>query len=313
MPSEAHTQSRDDSCPEVVRAVATVLADQHLSGQDLDDRVCQKWGRRFISLLDPRKMYFLRSDIDEFSESYHQLDDLMRNDDLAFATRVHERFNQRIHTAVGVANLMLSSEHDFGADESVSLRFTNFANTMKELEERWRLRIKSEILFERANGSATREAVEFLHSRYAQIQHQYRHLDNEGVCQIYADALATSFDPHSTYLSKSELALFTTGLVPNYTIGLDLVRRRGEYFISGVSPQFSNYAASESLNGWCLIAIRRIDGTTHHLTEVLRPQLLRLLLSPTGPLKRDEEIIIELYNPVTHQRVSRTWPRLQVR
>lgn len=211
------------------------------------------------------------------------------------------------------AEAMLTRTHDFNLDESLVQSFADFAADQRELTERWRLRIKFEILLERSNGSTTDDAVDFLRGRYLGIRDQYKNLHAEELCRIYADALAAVFDSRSSYLSESELALFRTGLIRNYTIGLGLEKRHGDYIVTNVSPRFSPHDEPNEFVGWALIALRRADGNTFHLTESLRPKTSWLISSPAGKLEADTDVILELYHPVTHQRVSRTWPRIQSR
>ncbi len=51
------------------------MDNQHLSKHDLDDEISKRAFDQFFKSLDPFKLYFYQSDIDEFMKSYTKLDD----------------------------------------------------------------------------------------------------------------------------------------------------------------------------------------------------------------------------------------------
>src|SRR5437588_7528860 len=79
----------------VAQLVCEYLQRGHLTQPRFDDEVSRRLFRRFLEDLDPGKLYFLESDIDEFKKQDTQLDQLLEGD-LRFASRVHDRLVKRV-------------------------------------------------------------------------------------------------------------------------------------------------------------------------------------------------------------------------
>jgi carboxyl-terminal processing protease len=308
----AIAESQENDFGKIVKDVSSLLSKEHYSRKPLDDDVSEKWLTEFISRLDPHKMYFLRADIEEFRRRERQLDDLARAADFSFAESIQQRLVKRVKSSCGVAKEMLSQQHDFTVDESFPRWFEGFAENERELRERWRLRIKFEILVERSNRSARNEITQFLSGRYTGILDEVQNRDAEGLCRVYLNSLAAVLDSHSEYLSESQLRQFRGRQYWFFTVGLGLRQHEGNYRISGMMLEFRKHGAPKSLVGWNILAIRRLDGTTYHLSERNEYYVSELIRGFGRQLKSDREVILELYHPVTHQRVSREWPRVRL-
>ena len=75
--------------------------------------------KTFLKSLDPKKLFFYQSDVDEFLTSQDRLDDLFKRGDIQFAHTVFTRFLDRIEERMETAQAMLDQEHDFTADEEM--------------------------------------------------------------------------------------------------------------------------------------------------------------------------------------------------
>ncbi len=109
-PNAACAEQPEVDYGQIVRGVAATLAKEHFSHRPLDDRFGEEWGAKFIARLDPRKMYFLRSDVKEFRQSYSRLDDLARDGDLSFANQVRDRLKVRLMLGGAVVIVQQSTE-----------------------------------------------------------------------------------------------------------------------------------------------------------------------------------------------------------
>ena len=69
----------------ITRTVSRLLQNGHLSKAKIDDEISRRAFDQFLRLLDPMKMYFLQSDIDEFAQKREELDDMMLGGDVSFA------------------------------------------------------------------------------------------------------------------------------------------------------------------------------------------------------------------------------------
>ena len=69
----------------VSKLVAMLMQRDHLSSRALDDTISQRAFDQFIKMLDPMKVYFLQSDIDEFEKWKVELDNQMLEGDFSAA------------------------------------------------------------------------------------------------------------------------------------------------------------------------------------------------------------------------------------
>ena len=291
-----------------IRAVVQVLERDHLSRKPLSDELSEQWLTAFLRALDPARMYFLDEDIAEFRASEKRFDDFAMAKDFHFPVLVRDRYRQRTAQAASMAEKFLSLEHDFSVDEQFPVRFERQARTSAELQERWRLRIKFELLLEKVHRVPAAESTAQLRGRYERIARQARDMTDERLCEIYLNALLKLYDPHSAYDGPSFLATRSGGLVRPFTLGIALRPKAGQFVIDWVRESLHN-SAKESILGWHLLAIRRIDGTTIDLVEMHYADAINLIRWTSGPFQRDTSVILELVNPVTYERRSVEWPR----
>jgi carboxyl-terminal processing protease len=203
---------------QITGAVTALMQKTHLSGQQLDNTISARCMDTFIKELDPLKLFFYQSDVDEFMQNRTQLDDLFRRGDIRFAYQVFNRFLSRVDERIKLAQIELEKTHDFAADEEMvrDPEAATFAKTPEEAADRWRQRVKFDLLKETADGVAMDEAVKKLRKRYDSIAKSWHQTDNDELLERYLSAMTTGFDPHSSYMSPSTLDNF------NITMRLEL-------------------------------------------------------------------------------------------
>ncbi len=194
----------------IAQIVSTLLQRQHLSGHALDDEMSERGFKAYLKTLDPMKSYFLQSDIDEFGADQKKLDDQVKEGDLDFSFKVFKRLLQRIDERVKVINELLEQPHDFTVDEEMIYKRekTVYAKDEAEAKEKWRRRIKYDLLQEMAEDVSPEEAKKKLHRRYNNFGRRMHKMDSDDVLEMYLTSITTAFDPHTTYMSPSTLENF---------------------------------------------------------------------------------------------------------
>lgn len=190
---------------QVTRAVAQLLARDHLSGRDLDDEISQRCLRTFLKSLDPWKLYFSQSDVDEFTKHQNDLDDMARQGDPRFAYEVFRVFLKRVDERVALVDELLAVDHDFTVDEQMvtDRDLARYAGAVAEARESWRKRVKYDLLVLKADGIEGHEARQKLRKRYQSFKERMHQTDGAELLEIYLTSLAAAFDPHSGYLSPA--------------------------------------------------------------------------------------------------------------
>ncbi len=183
------------------------LETRHYLKQTLDDTLSSELLDSYLKSLDPDKMFLLQSDIDSFARYRTKLDDTLHAGDLepAFVIfrRYHDRLTQRLEKIL--ADLPASiAAMDFTKNEFLDLnRDKNPAwpKTQAEADELWRLHLKNTVLGLRIAGKKNDDIVKLLEKRYRSQLNRANQISGDDVFQIYMNALAALYDPHTNYFS----------------------------------------------------------------------------------------------------------------
>ena len=215
----------------VTMAVVQLLRTQHMSKHALDNEISHRFLDRFLKMLDPMKVYFMQSEVDAFKARQDELDDQVRKGDIGFAYLVFKTFLHRVDERVKLADELLKADHDFSIDEEMVIDpdAAHYAKSEAEAQDVWRKRIKYDLLVLKAAQAAKKAAAdkptkddatpadvekapedprEKLSKRYHSFARRMHQYDSDELLEVYLTALTTSFDPHTSYMSKHTLENF---------------------------------------------------------------------------------------------------------
>ncbi len=168
-----------------------------LSGQVLD---------QYIKDLDPSRLYFTAEDIGEFDRYRDQLDDQLRRGTLEAGYTVFNRFQQRVEQRLQKALTQLRGDIDqwkFDSDRKVLVDRTkaDWAPDQQALDQIWDDYLRNSVLSMRLNGTPESEIQDRLVRRYEGQLSRVQQNSSEDVFQLYMNALAQTFDPHTNYFT----------------------------------------------------------------------------------------------------------------
>ncbi len=223
----------------ITTAVVSLLEREHLSKHKLDDEISQRGFEAFLKSLDPLKLYFLQSDIDEFKRYQNLIDNRLKEKDIRFAYQVFERFLERVDQRVAAIDQILQMEHDFTLDEQMVIDrdIAQYAKNSQEAFDRWRKRIKYDLLIQKGDEKEGKEAIEKLKKRYSSFAKRMHQFDGDELLEMYLTSVTSSFDPHTTFMSKSTLENFRIALSLKLEgIGAALMSADGQTKITKIIP-----------------------------------------------------------------------------
>jgi carboxyl-terminal processing protease len=185
------------------RLVAQMVTSRHINHPSIDDALSEKMLDRFIKTWDSQKVYFLQSDIDEFETQKHLLDDKILSGDAEFANTVFDRFLTRMIERTERIGAQIDAEHDFSLEESMVRDAKNlpWAPDQAELDERWRKRVKYNLLVLKMDGVDLTEARKRLHKRYHADRVLMEQMEPSEILEEYLSSMTHCLDPHSSYMS----------------------------------------------------------------------------------------------------------------
>lgn len=267
------------------KLVAEMISKYHISQKQIDDKISQKLVARLLKELDPQKQYFLQADIDEFNKFRDQLDDLILRGNVDFARLVFTRYLQRLDERLIVAHKLINAPHDFTIDESLNVDGDNiaWATTAAELDDRWRRRIKFDLLTLNLEKVESAEAVKRLHKRYDTLKRTAHDTEDVEILEMYLSTMAHCFDPHSSYMSPNTLDDFNIQMRLSLEgIGAAL---RSEDGFTTVAQVVAGGAAEKDGRlkvGDKITAVRQEDGDWVDIIEMKLSKVVRLIRGPGG-------------------------------
>ena len=194
----------------VTQNVCAMVSKYHINHGRIDDALSAKLLDRFLEVLDPQKLYFLKSDIDGFEKSRLDLDDQLKQGDAKFAYDVFNTYRQRVQDRVAYAHEMIDASHDFTIEEELitDAKDLPYSESRDALNDRWRKRVKLDILNLRLDDTKQEEIADRLHKRYRMLERTINETESFEVLEMYLSSMTHCFDPHSSYMSPQTLEEF---------------------------------------------------------------------------------------------------------
>jgi len=272
-----------------VKLVCELLQRFHIKQAKIDDKVSQLLLDRYLKLLDPQHLYFVQADIDEFAKYRNDLDDLVKVGDVSFAYQAFDLYLKRMDERIAWAQEFVDADHDYTLDEEMTIDTEKmpWAKSEAELKERWRKRVKYDLLTLKIEGTAAKEARERLHKRYHNVQQTMRQTERFEKLEMYLSALTHCFDPHSTYMSPQSVEDFGIQMrLQLQGIGAALKSEEGFTVVASIVPGGAADKDGRLKVGDKIIAVAQGDGKWEDIVELKLSKVVRYIRGEKGTVVR---------------------------
>jgi carboxyl-terminal processing protease len=187
-----------------------LLSREHISRRPFDGELASRAVDLFLQMLDPWKLYFYEKDVQTFRQVAPQLPEALARGDLTFPYQVYRVMIARVDERAAIAEQLVQMEHDFTVDEEIirDRKALEYPRDESEARERWRQRVKYELLTLKAEGTEGEAAREKLSRRYRTFAKRMHQMDDEELLEMFLTAVCNAYDPHSSYMSPSTLENF---------------------------------------------------------------------------------------------------------
>lgn len=198
-PSDDHSR--------VARIVTRQLSIQHYNRTLLNDSLSGEIWQRYLGDMDNQRVYLLASDIQAFEPWKLRLDDQLKAGQLAPAFTMFNRYQQRLRERLEFANAELAGNSkallDFTGKDSIEIdrKDSPWARNKAELDQLWRLRLKSAALTLKLSGKSNEEILTTLRRRYKSQLTLLGQTRAEDAFQTFMNAFTETYDPHTQYMS----------------------------------------------------------------------------------------------------------------
>ena len=230
---------------QIAVSVAKALENLHYTRHPLDNSISERLLKTYIETLDYNKLFFTQQDIDGFEKQYGtELDDDIWLGDVSPAYKIYDIYVKRVEARVAkIKELVKNERFNFTGNGSieVSRQKSPWPKDEADADRLWHDRIENEILSEElaakpddkpveANASAQpnptdkaadKDAAKTVDNskptdtpqaavakRYDRLLRSIHEQTKEDESKFFLNALAQSYDPHSEYMSPSEMDNF---------------------------------------------------------------------------------------------------------
>jgi carboxyl-terminal processing protease len=221
----------------LIELLAFVIEKGHYNPAAIDDAFSKGVYKDYLNALDPSKRFFLQSDIDEFAKYETKIDDFIREKDLTFFDLTYARLMKRMDESKSYYKEALANPFDYQKDENFNTDYETmpYSKNVQELKERWRLQLKLSALSSLVEKQKleedklkNKEAIKKSEPKtFQQLEKETREstlnslndnfnfiadLNREDWFSVYVNAIASRFDPHTSYMAPSEKERFDVSM-----------------------------------------------------------------------------------------------------
>lgn len=176
---------------------------RHYLSSRLDDDFSSRIFDAYLEILDRNKIFFTQDDINAFEPYRFKLDDVLLKSNAEPAFDIFKLYRKRVDQRIKKA--MKWIEHDFDYTKTESINLDNeeieWAKGDTEINERWRKRIKNDMLVQLLGDTPEEEVRSNLEKRYQRQRDTAFQLKADEVFEWFMNSYAREIEPHSQYMS----------------------------------------------------------------------------------------------------------------
>ena len=105
----------------LTQVVINSLSSWHFNPQTINDEFSEKAFHLYIKKLDPQKQFFLESDIEDFDDYIHDIDNQIREGDNRLFELTYARLQQRIKNVQAFYPSLLKKPFRFKQSDTINL------------------------------------------------------------------------------------------------------------------------------------------------------------------------------------------------
>ena len=225
----------------VGQQMVILLMNAHYENYDFDEELGERFFNGYIKSLDRNKQYFLKSDVDMLQKKYgnnlHEL--LEQGQSMAAAQEIYTLYRKRANERIKYAQKLLKNEKAFTFDSNrtvfIDRKKVDWPASEEDARILWQNQVEQALLSEQLRRDSIAELAKeqgkenplkgkkspgaILALRYERILHAINGSDEEDIADAFLSAVALSYDPHTDYMSMSEIERFMSGM-QNSLVGI---------------------------------------------------------------------------------------------
>lgn len=200
----------------IAKVTARLLENSGYAGHMDHAEVAGKFLDRYLEMLDPGRLYFLTTDVEEFALYRTNLEALtLKSGDTRPAHLIFDRYMQRLGERLAYVQELLKTEtFDFTGHDTCrwDREKAPWPRDLAEAKQLWRLHLRYDYLQEKLSNKKPEEITKTLARRYERSLQTLKKWNPDEVLEIYLTALAHAYDPHSDYMGRRQSEDFSIAM-----------------------------------------------------------------------------------------------------
>ncbi|HEX3775229.1 MAG TPA: carboxy terminal-processing peptidase [Polyangiaceae bacterium] len=280
-PAEPSTEAN------LIRLTTNMLERSQFAHHPLDADLAAKFLDGYVDSIDGSRSVFLQSDIAEFARYRPTLANLTRNSgDTSAARVIWARYLERLEQQTQYATELLHTDSfDFTGHDVYSLdrEHAERPRDLAAARALWRQRLRAEYLQEKLADAPPAKIVETLEHRYSQELALMKGLSQDEVLDIYLNALAHVYDPHSDYLGHEEMENLSIQMnLALFGIGATLENSDGACVIRALVPGGPAARSGVLKPGDRIVAVAQTGKAAVEIKNMPLSRTVELIRGPKG-------------------------------
>ncbi len=231
------------------------ISKEHFSPRPIDDRFSQWVFTSVLDELDPDRLYFTEHQVKALAQTSAAIDDDLKGKGWRFLPHLIQEYNNSLKRVSITIDKVIAEPFEFIKQTSFDID-TTWSPDENSLAQRWRQKVMLEMLknfndirqqkkINSADNSFLKQhdAEARLRSKKAIQRYAFRLKNHPGgmdnmVARMYLKTIAAAFDPHTNYLSSTDMQNFMSSLSTkglNFGFTLD-ENESGEIVVSQLTP-----------------------------------------------------------------------------
>lgn len=230
-----------------VYLIAQGFLSQHITFFEFNRNLEVKASEQFIKRLDPLKIYFLKSDVEQIDSLMKNSFELIKKRDCEHVEKIHKLFVQRMQDRLEYAKKILNKDFKFQKETSllINSKKRDYFKTTTELENFQKKYIQFQVSNYLNTDLALKDAKDHVIRNYERSVKRSMEETKSDILAQYLDAFAHALDPHSNFLSHDVLEDFQISMSLSLEgIGATLSNQDGftvvEQLVPGGAAEKSN-------------------------------------------------------------------------
>jgi len=273
----------------ITKLATKILGRSQFAHHPLDAELAAKFFDRYVDALDGTHSVLLQSDVDELVAAHRATlaKATLANGDTSAARAVFGRYllRQRQQVAYVTGLLKTGGAFDFTGHDSYSFdrRHAPRPPTLEAARELWRLQLRAEYLQEKLTDKKPAAIATTLARRHEQQLRTMEGLHDDEVLEVYLDALAHVYDPHSDYLGHEQMESFSIAMkLSLFGIGAALETEDGYCTIRELLPGGPAARSGQLKPGDRMVAVAQANKDPVDILNMPLSRAVELIRGPKG-------------------------------